>query len=240
MRLEDKLDYLPHKPAREFAKREVVYSAQNPSRNLNMVVAGRVKITTVSAGGTHTVVRIAGPEALFGESALIAPGESREFAVALDRVAVMSWTPEELERYIERLPGLGMALSRYFVTQSMELQARIVTMATYGIPERVSMSLIQLARSTRYAHGRRGHAHRFPHTGHNCGIRRDIARNALSSDEPVAQARHDPLQPPIHRCLHSAVNRVSSRAGGAAGSLPLRRMAARGRRIGRSDELFHQ
>lgn len=147
MRLEDKLDYLPHKPAREFAKREVVYSSQNPSRNLNMVVAGRVKITTVSTGGTHTVVRIAGPEALFGESALIAPGDSRELAVALDRVAIMSWTPEELERYIERLPGLGMALSRYFVTQSMELQARIVTMATYGIPERVSMSLIQLART---------------------------------------------------------------------------------------------
>jgi CRP-like cAMP-binding protein len=138
-------DYLPHKPVREFERRETIYDAQNPTRRLYMVVVGRVKVTNVSPDGTQTIVRIAGPEALFGESSLIPTPGRRESAVALDRSAVMTWDPDEIELQIERMPMLGMALSRYFVTQSLELQQRIIAMSAYGIPKRVSVSLLQLA-----------------------------------------------------------------------------------------------
>ena len=138
-------DFLPYKPAREYSRRDVIYDTKHSSGNLYMVITGRVKVTSVASGDISTIVRIAGPEALFGESALIEPAESREMAVALERVAVMTWTREELEQQIERMPSLGMALSRYFVTQSIELQQRIVSMAAYGVSKRVSVALIQLA-----------------------------------------------------------------------------------------------
>ena len=145
MNFEDTLDYLPNKPVRQYQSRTIIYNPQNPGQNLYLVVSGRVKIIYVAFDGTQTIVRIAAPEGLFGEPALLGPVEPREVAVALDRVTVMSWTPDELTRYIERMPGLGLALTRYFVVQSNILQARIVSMAAYAIPERVSMALIQLA-----------------------------------------------------------------------------------------------
>lgn len=138
-------DYLPHKPVREFERHEVIYDAQHPSRDLYMVVVGRVKVTNLSLDGTQTIVRIAGREAMFGESALIQPVGCHEVAMALDRVAVMAWSTDEVERHIERVPMLGMALSRYFVMQSIELQQRIVGMSAYGIPKRVALSMLQLA-----------------------------------------------------------------------------------------------
>jgi CRP-like cAMP-binding protein len=145
MTLENAADYLPHRPVREYSKREIIYDSLRPSRSLYVVLTGRVKVTNVSTEGTQSIIRIAGPDGMFGESSLIAAEDNRETAVALDRVAVMSWSAAEVDVLIDRHPALGLALSRYFVKQSIELQHRIVAMAAYGISKRVSTSLIQLA-----------------------------------------------------------------------------------------------
>jgi CRP/FNR family cyclic AMP-dependent transcriptional regulator len=142
---DDPLTYLPRKPVQEFAKRRIIYDPHQPSDSLYVVILGRVKITNIAEDGGQTIVRIASCEGLFGESALIGQEKHSESAVALDNVTLMSWTTAEIERQIDREPRLGLALSQYLVRQCIELQDRIESMAVYKTPERVMVSLIQLA-----------------------------------------------------------------------------------------------
>ena len=142
---EDPLTYLPRKSVQEFAKRRTIYDPHQPSDNLYVVILGRVKVTSISEDGGQTIVRIAASEGLFGESALVGQEKRCESAVALDNVTLMSWSTAEVERQIEREPRLGLALSQFLVRQCIELQDRIESMAVYKTPERVMVSLLQLA-----------------------------------------------------------------------------------------------
>jgi CRP/FNR family transcriptional regulator len=141
---EDPLTYLPRKPVQEFARRRVIYDPNQPSDSLYVVILGRVKLTSISEDGAQTIARIVSAEGLFGEGSLIGSQVS-ESAVALDNISVMSWTVSEVERHIEREPRLGLALSQNLIRQCIELQDRIQGMAIYKTPERVMVSLIQLA-----------------------------------------------------------------------------------------------
>jgi CRP/FNR family transcriptional regulator len=143
--VEDALNYLSRKPLLEFARGRVIYDPQQPSSSLYLVVSGRVKVATTADDGCQTIVRIAAPEDLFGEGALLGQSTRSEQAVALDPVNVMGWTAAEIESHIEREPKLGIALSQYVIARCIELGDRMESMAFYKTPERVSIALLQLA-----------------------------------------------------------------------------------------------
>jgi len=142
---EDPLTYLPRKSVQEFAKGRTIYDAQQPNDHLFVVILGRVKISNTADDGCQTVGRIVCAEGLFGESCLIGSGSRSESAVALDTATLMSWSREEIERQIERVPRLGVALSQFLVRECISLQDRIESMAIYKTPERVMLALVQLA-----------------------------------------------------------------------------------------------
>jgi len=129
----------------EFAKGRVIYNAQNPARDLYVVILGRVKISTDSDSAGHNVCRIVRTEGLFGESSLIGAFPRAETAMALDNATLMSWSRDEIEQHVEREPCLGIALSQYLVRECLELQDRIESMAVHKTPERVYLALLQLA-----------------------------------------------------------------------------------------------
>ena len=48
--------YLPRKPITEIGKGRVIYSPENPTDRLYLVLRGRVKVTTTAAEGYETIV----------------------------------------------------------------------------------------------------------------------------------------------------------------------------------------
>jgi CRP/FNR family transcriptional regulator, cyclic AMP receptor protein len=144
---EDPLTYLPRKRVQEFEKRRVIYDHQQPCNHLYVVIEGRVKTTKASEDGGQTVARIVSAEGLFGECALLGGSGQTEQAIALDNVALMSWSASEIEQQLEREPRLGLALSQLLVRQCIELKDRLGSMAAYKTPERVMLALMQLADS---------------------------------------------------------------------------------------------
>jgi CRP-like cAMP-binding protein len=139
----DALNYLPRKPLLEYPKGQVIYSGT--SNALYLSISGRVKVATVAADGTESVVRIVPPEGLFGEACL-AQHPSTERAVALDPVQIMAWKPAEIEQQVEKEPALGLALMEMVIARCLELSERIQAMATCMTPQRVMLALLQLAR----------------------------------------------------------------------------------------------
>jgi len=141
--IHDSLMYLPRKPIKEIGKGRVIYSPENSSDRLYLVLRGRVTVTT-TAGGYETIARILCTEDLFGEAVLVG-WHAGETAVVLDTAMLMSWTRDEIEAQIERQPRLGIALARYFVRQCLALQERIEAAALHKTPERVLLAFAQLA-----------------------------------------------------------------------------------------------
>jgi len=126
----------------EYAKGRVIYSGD--CQCLYLVAAGRVKLSSMASDGCEAVIKIVPPEGLFGESCLVG-APVRERAVAIDRVQLMAWRRDEIEPQIEREPRLGLALIEELVLAAMEMQERIQAMASFKTPERVMLSLVQLA-----------------------------------------------------------------------------------------------
>jgi CRP/FNR family transcriptional regulator len=142
----DPLAYLPHRPVLECSKDSVIYDGQTAWDRLYVLLTGRVKVTRTSGDGSQTVMKILGPEGIFGESAFIPAVQHTEAAVALDTpTRFMAWPIPELLQLIERDPRLGMALSHYMVRKSLDLQDRIESASMYRTPERVMLALLQIA-----------------------------------------------------------------------------------------------
>jgi len=131
-----------------------------------------------SGDGRQTVTRIVGRGGLFGESALVLPGERQELAIALNKTGLMSWTRDEVDSHIERDPWLGLALARHLARRCEELNIRLESHIILKTPERVMLALIELAESL--GTPREDGAMRMPHLTH-----RTIAQYVGTSREIV-------------------------------------------------------
>jgi CRP-like cAMP-binding protein len=139
--------YLPRRPFQEFAKGRIIYSPQQESNGIYLVISGRVKVSRTLTGGV-VVCSLTHKGGLFGESALIERPERSESAVALDPVTLMSWNRDEIERQVEINPRLGLVLAQYMARECRELIERLESLMIQKTPERVMLALLQLARKS--------------------------------------------------------------------------------------------
>jgi len=142
---EQLVELLPRRAVQEFARGGVIYSPQQPSTNLYVLVAGRVKTSRTLDDG-QTVCRLVCGRGLFGEPALIRAPIHMDTAVALEPTSLISWTGPEIERQVEREPRLGVVLCQCLAKQCRDLTERIESLVLYQTPERVMLALVGLAR----------------------------------------------------------------------------------------------
>jgi len=141
----DILEDLPRSAIRRYQKGEVIYDSQKPATHLYLVVEGRVKVLRTSADGRDVLLDVYEAEELFGESALLNLPNRAEFAIALEPVRVMAWTPAELFNIIQTRPQLGAALSQVLVQRLIDCQRRIESFAVDRVNQRLARTLIHLA-----------------------------------------------------------------------------------------------
>jgi CRP/FNR family transcriptional regulator, cyclic AMP receptor protein len=145
MKTEDPLSYLPGKRPTEIAKGERVYGADRPAQGLYLAVSGVIQVVNVADNGSQTVMRLVAPEMLFGEASLLGAPRPNEEAVALRNSSVMFWPVAQVDELLDRVPGLGLALTQVLLEYCSEMQCRIESMAHHKTPERVAIALLQMA-----------------------------------------------------------------------------------------------
>ena len=143
--MEDALMYLPRKGVTDYRKGQIVFDEHEPSKGLNLMVQGRVKVTIPLDDGSQTVVDIFATDDFFGESALLGSTQYTERALALDNVTLMSWTVQEIEEQVNRQPRLGVALLQMLVKRTLDYEDRLQSFALDKTPERVARSLLRFA-----------------------------------------------------------------------------------------------
>src|SRR5437868_2947220 len=118
--LEDPLAHLPCSTILAYKKGQAVYSQDQPSNNLYLVIAGKVKVCRLAEDGRQVVVDIYQPDEFFGESAFLGLPQRTELAVALENTKLMTWTTAEIEEIATRRPRLAIALLQLLVQRSMD------------------------------------------------------------------------------------------------------------------------
>ena len=117
--LEDPLAHLPCSSIAEYRKGQIIYSEDQSSTSLYLVIDGRVKVCRMADDGRQVVVDLYQTDEFFGESAFLSTPTRDEQALALESTKVMTWTTSEIEDIVTRRPRLAIALLQILVQRSM-------------------------------------------------------------------------------------------------------------------------
>src|SRR5947207_14132505 len=136
--LEDPLAHLPCSSILEYKKGQVIYSQDQPSTSLYLVIDGKVKVCRMADDGRQVVLDIYHTDEFFGESAFLSSPTRDEQALAIENTKVMTWTTAEIEDIVMRRPRLAVALLQILVQRSIEFGHRIESFSVDNIARRLA------------------------------------------------------------------------------------------------------
>lgn len=143
--LEDPLAHLPCSTIVEYRKGQTIYSQDQPSTNLYLVIDGKVKVVRLADDGHQVVVDIYQPDEFFGESAFLSLPHRSEQATVLEDAKLMAWGTQEIEDIVMKRPRLALALLQIQVQRTLDLTQRIESFSADNIARRLARSLIRFS-----------------------------------------------------------------------------------------------
>jgi CRP/FNR family transcriptional regulator len=143
--LEDPLAHLPCSSIVEYKKGQMVYNQDQPSTNIYLIIAGKIKVSRLADDGHQVVVDIYQPDEFFGESAFLNLPHRCEQATALENTKVMAWSTAEIEDLILKRPRLSVALLQILVQRTIDFTHRIESFSVDNIARRLARSLIRFS-----------------------------------------------------------------------------------------------
>ena len=143
--LEDPLAHLPCSSIVEYRKGQMIYNQDQPSTNIYLIIAGRIKVSRLADDGHQVVVDIYQPDEFFGESAFLNLPHRCEQATALENTKVMAWTTTEIEDLVLKRPRLSVALVQILVQRTIDFTLRIESFSVDNIARRLARSLIRFS-----------------------------------------------------------------------------------------------
>src|SRR5258708_3332082 len=108
----------------EYGKGRVIYGPDNYSKNIYLVISGKVEISQIAAGASRVLLEIVRPDELFGEFAFLDTPRSEQ-ATAIERARLMSWAISDMEDIFMKRPRLGVALVQFVAQRNAEFTRRI-------------------------------------------------------------------------------------------------------------------
>jgi CRP/FNR family cyclic AMP-dependent transcriptional regulator len=143
--LEDPLAHLPCSTIVEYKKGQNIYSQDQPSISIFLVIEGKVKVSRMADDGHQVVVDIYQTDEFFGESALLNLPHRAESATALETCRLMTWTTAEIEDIVAKRPRLAVALLQILVQRTIDFGQRIESFSVDNIARRLARSLIRFS-----------------------------------------------------------------------------------------------
>ena len=140
--LEDPLSHLPCSSVVEYPRDQIIYSQDQLSTGLYLVIDGRVKVSRVTDEGRQFVLDIYQRDEFFGESAFVNQRHDGEQATALENTTLMVWTRSVVENMMTLRPGLGLALLRILTERCVDFTERIQSFSHDSVERRLARSLI--------------------------------------------------------------------------------------------------
>lgn len=128
---------------------ESAYRAGEDLSQLLVLHAGRLKIVRLSADGSEQLVRVLGPGEFTGETSVFSARRPDDDAVALDDCQLCAFRHVDLERLIQRNPGIGLRILAAMSERLAETESRLHALTSRGVERRLAGYLLGLRGSWR-------------------------------------------------------------------------------------------
>jgi CRP/FNR family transcriptional regulator, cyclic AMP receptor protein len=132
----------------EFEKGQPIFTKSEAANHMFIVISGRVKIFTLSAGKKRKTFAYLVPGDFFGEMALLEGKNRSASAQAVDRSKILILGKEDFRKLLIADPNLTFYLLRTFSERLRSANEEIESLLFRNILGRVSKTLCDLARTT--------------------------------------------------------------------------------------------
>jgi CRP-like cAMP-binding protein len=143
----ERLDALARECAwRTFSPGQQIITRETDERDLYLIVSGRVRVTTYSAGGRQVTFRDLGAGECFGDVAAIDGRRRSADVVALDRSLLAAMPPGVFWRLLREEPPVAERMLQRLAGLVRGLSERVIDLSTLGVQNRIHAELLRLAR----------------------------------------------------------------------------------------------
>jgi CRP-like cAMP-binding protein len=126
--------------SRSYPAGALVFGQADPPEELYLICDGVVKLAHVMEDGGTFILRLMGPEDLFGKSVLI-ESNRRAYAQTLRPSRLLALEPHKLNRLLAGAEGLGLSLLRQLTREAYESQVRLVVASRGNLQEQLAVLL---------------------------------------------------------------------------------------------------
>jgi CRP/FNR family transcriptional regulator, cyclic AMP receptor protein len=127
---------------RTFRRGQVVFSRNDPSDTVIVVVSGRVKVVVRSADGGELTLTVIGAGRLFGEIAVVDSGPRSADAETLEESQLLLIPRETIRDICARVPSAGQALTTSIAAMLRRLTEAVADLVFLDLPRRVAKILL--------------------------------------------------------------------------------------------------
>ena len=146
--VKQRAEFLSHATLRRFGASEVLFSEDDPAEHFYIVVAGFIRLMRITPEGEQVVVHHAAPGDLFGIARALSHPVYALTAKSASEGMALAWPSEIWDELFEASPTLGDVTRRTLKSRMIEMQDRVVELATRPVSQRIALSLIRLAEQT--------------------------------------------------------------------------------------------
>jgi CRP-like cAMP-binding protein len=128
---------------RAYPAGQIVLLEGAASSVLYVVQAGRLKLFKTSARGREQVLRLLRPGDMFNEVAVFDDGPNPASAQAIEDCRLYLLRRRDLLRFVERRPGIALAITRNFAGRLREALALVEDLAFRDVTSRIAKILLE-------------------------------------------------------------------------------------------------
>jgi CRP/FNR family transcriptional regulator, cyclic AMP receptor protein len=143
----EKLDALAHQCVwRNFDSGKRIISRNASDRDVYLLVAGRVRITTYSEGGRQVTFGDIASGEVFGEVSAIDDKPRSADVIALEATLIASMPPSAFRKLLAHEPLLAERMMKRLAALVRSLSERVIDLSTLGVQNRIHAEILRLAR----------------------------------------------------------------------------------------------
>jgi CRP-like cAMP-binding protein len=131
---------------RRYAAEQRIISRDAPDRDVYLLIAGRVRVTTYSASGKQVTFRDEGAGEVFGDVAAIDGKPRSADVIALGDALIASMPAERFRRLLSEEPAVGERMQQRLAGLVRLLSERVIDLSTLGVQNRIHAEILRLAR----------------------------------------------------------------------------------------------
>jgi CRP-like cAMP-binding protein len=131
---------------RNYAPGQQIIARDADDRDLYLIVSGRVRVTTYSAGGRQVTFRDLGAGEYFGEVAAIDGKRRSADVLALEGSLLVVMPPAVFWRLLREAPPVAERMLKRLAALVRGLSERVIDLSTLGVQNRIHAELLRLAR----------------------------------------------------------------------------------------------